>query len=171
MGKISNLIRSIDSFGRPIEMRYKGGTAYQTTSGGVCTLVLMFFVTWFTVEQIIQLIQMSDPKVVKNNIYHSKEDFGTRTAKEIHLDIGIGAYSNENDNYFMHDIKGYGSFRTFQVDVGGSSVFETYEIGMKPCMQMDTKIADFSKKNPYAAQLYQGTTCVEPNDTTFENFQ
>ena len=84
------MIRSQDNFGEPISMHYKGKTAYQTVSGGICSLITMVLVAWFTLEQVYQLVKLDDPTIVRNTIYHKSEDFGTRTAKEIHFDLAIG---------------------------------------------------------------------------------
>ena len=73
-------------------MRFKGEEAYRTFTGGFFYLILMCFVTWFTVGQVVELVTMSDPSTQVHTVYHKASDVGTRTGKEMHFDIGIGAY-------------------------------------------------------------------------------
>ena len=77
MKYFSNFIQDHDIFGEPISMRYKGKTQYQTIPGGICTLLTTIVVAYYTIEQMIQLVEKSDPTMVRNTIYHSSEEFGT----------------------------------------------------------------------------------------------
>ena len=149
-------------------MRYKGNTSYQTTTGGFCHILLMCFVTWFTIEQLIQLSTKSDPSVVKNTIYHDHEELGIKTAKEIHFDIGVGAYYQGQPD--MIDIDGYGKIRIFQMDSIENEI-SLSELTLKPCLEADSKLKGLSEGNELITKTFNGARCADPKEIMFQGFQ
>ena len=60
---LGRLLRSLDDFGHPITLTYKGEETYQTCLGGVITVVVSAFTMVMAVVKIQQVIEMSDPNI------------------------------------------------------------------------------------------------------------
>ena len=61
MEKLTDKIKSYDSFGTPISVNYKGSDSYQTIPGGIITLIARIFLLYVATTKFIQLYSRSDP--------------------------------------------------------------------------------------------------------------
>ena len=52
---LGNAITSLDAFGAPISLNFKGRTSFQTMRGGVLTVIIYFLTFWLIWAQISQL--------------------------------------------------------------------------------------------------------------------
>ena len=56
-GSIRQLIRNCDSFGRPIQFKYKQKDVYQTILGGICSIVAFLLIGIFMVNILYELLR------------------------------------------------------------------------------------------------------------------
>ena len=149
-------------------MRYKGRTAYQTITGGFIYLLGTCLVTWYTITQVIQLIQRSDPEVVKNTVFHDGDDLGIKTAKELNFDLGFGIFTKDGGTQIL-DIEGYGSFNMYQFSYE-SRELKTHLITLKPCIETGGKMGDYFEDESISTAEILQVKCLEPDEATFRNF-
>ena len=65
MGVLLSRLRSLDSFGEPVSLNYKGDSAYKTLPGAFLTLVLKGFIFVMTLLSFFDLIAYRNPNVVQ----------------------------------------------------------------------------------------------------------
>ena len=58
---ISHAITSMDAFGAPISLTFKGKTSFQTMRGGILTVIIYFLMFWQIWTQVNQLYTQTDP--------------------------------------------------------------------------------------------------------------
>ena len=67
--QLDSLIRSVDKFGIPVQINFRGDTEYQTVFGGICSILINLIVLWFSIEKIIQLHTYENQSVTKSTVY------------------------------------------------------------------------------------------------------
>ena len=58
---LGNAITSLDAFGAPISLTFNGKTSFQTTRGGILTVIIYFLTFWQIWTQVSQLYTQTDP--------------------------------------------------------------------------------------------------------------
>ena len=61
MFKFIDLIRSLDKFGEPISLNYKGETSFKTILGATFSIALNVFIMVYAFGQILVLANYEDP--------------------------------------------------------------------------------------------------------------
>ncbi len=74
MKSILSYIVSVDSFGEPISVNYKGDSSYKTLIGALATIVLKTFVLVYASIQLIGLFEYADPDITQYVIYEPRTD-------------------------------------------------------------------------------------------------
>ena len=57
---ITNLLASLDSFGQPIELNFKGKSRFQTPLGGLISLIVNIIVGWLTLVTFVKLLSSEE---------------------------------------------------------------------------------------------------------------
>jgi hypothetical protein len=75
MKKILNKIKTIDLFGKPISLNYKGQDTYQTKLGAFFSLVFMILMAVIGIGRFDKLIKLKNPNIIQYAkwIEHSDE--------------------------------------------------------------------------------------------------
>ena len=60
---IFNLLASLDSFGQPIELNFKGKSRFQTPFGGLISLIVNLIVGWLVLATFVQLMSSEEMKI------------------------------------------------------------------------------------------------------------
>ena len=68
------LLLARDVFGEPIHVAYKGHETFRTTPGSILTLLLQVFTMVYMVTKIIEVVEQTDPQIVKYSKPLSKDD-------------------------------------------------------------------------------------------------
>ena len=58
---LKGFIRTLDDFGHPINVTYKGEETHQSCLGGVLTIVVKFFTAMVALKAIGEVFKMDDP--------------------------------------------------------------------------------------------------------------
>ena len=58
---LGHAITSMDAFGAPISLTFKGKTSFKTMRGGILTVIIYFLMFWQIRTQVDQLYTQSDP--------------------------------------------------------------------------------------------------------------
>ena len=108
---------------------------------------------------------MSDPSTQVHTVYHKASDIGTRTGKEMHFDIGIGAYDfSRGGGNKVWNLEGYGKFSFFSYKFADQKV-SIDEIGSKSCLEAGAKFFDGIDENKAELKsTLNGATCPDSND-------
>ena len=61
--KFTKLLTSLDSFGQPIHLNFRGSSSYKTACGGFITLIAINVQIWFTLVALGQLISQSEMQI------------------------------------------------------------------------------------------------------------
>ena len=61
MRTLNAFVTSLDAFGEPISINYKGDSTYKTCLGALFTIGLKLFVLVFALTQLVALFQFRDP--------------------------------------------------------------------------------------------------------------
>ena len=61
---LTGAIKSRDTFGHPIDVRYKGRETHNSVTGGILTLMLQIFTGILTITSLIEVFKMNEPKIV-----------------------------------------------------------------------------------------------------------
>ena len=59
----ARLLSSLDDFGHPIRLTYKGEETYQTACGGALSVAVQVITLIMTVIALTEVIEMKDPKI------------------------------------------------------------------------------------------------------------
>ena len=74
------LLRSLDDFGHPTNLTYKGEETYQSCLGGIITLVVSAFTIGMAVVKMQSVVDMSDPIITsfpRPLTYTMQDEIGT----------------------------------------------------------------------------------------------
>ena len=87
--KLSHAITSMDAFGAPISLNFKGKTSFQTFRGGILTVIiyiLMFLQIW---SQVNQLYTQTDPITAAYETSYFPEEIVNLTELKQQVTLGI----------------------------------------------------------------------------------
>ena len=65
MGSALRYFRSLDDYGEPVDINYKGDTSYKTYTGAFFTVALKGFMIAFTVINLISLFTFQNPQIIQ----------------------------------------------------------------------------------------------------------
>ena len=57
MGKILKLLKSVDAFGAPIALNFRGSSSFNTACGGAITVLTLALVAWLTIALAIDMLK------------------------------------------------------------------------------------------------------------------
>ena len=63
MSSILNRIKSLDNFGEPIGVNYKGESSFKTIPGAVLSIALLIFLLIFAGQSFLGLVNYNNPQV------------------------------------------------------------------------------------------------------------
>ena len=63
MKDFGKLIASFDSFGAPVSLNFHGKSNFQTTCGGLITLVVNIFSSYLILQLLLQMINREEPTI------------------------------------------------------------------------------------------------------------
>ena len=81
-------IRSFDSFGAPVSLKYKGDAAYRTLGGGIATVCLKVLILGYFMMQTLAVLNYEDPKIGSYEVFESR-----RTSNMEPMNLGEYALS------------------------------------------------------------------------------
>ena len=84
--------KSIDIFGEPIALNYRGKGSYTTFPGALSTVVTFVLMLFFAVKQVSKFVDKTDPTTSYNEgiINDIEGKLGTKKASE--MNFGLGFY-------------------------------------------------------------------------------
>lgn len=65
MGNVSEFIRSLDSFGEPVGLNYKGESSFKTFYGAFLTLIVRVVIVIVTLQSLLELVDHANPQVTQ----------------------------------------------------------------------------------------------------------
>ena len=63
MNKFIKYLVSLDAYGEPVTLNYKGSSTFKTGFGAFFTIVLRVFILIFGVFSLIEVLQYEDPQI------------------------------------------------------------------------------------------------------------
>ena len=84
---LTNLLRTLDSFGHPISLNYKGGERHLTVFGGILSLFKFGFVLFYSVSKVQNFVLRDDPSTSKNDKFLNFRNREYMNATEIGFDF------------------------------------------------------------------------------------
>ena len=63
MGQVLKILKSVDAFGAPIALNFRGSTSFNTACGGVITIFTIALVAWLTIALAIDMVQFDSPTI------------------------------------------------------------------------------------------------------------
>ena len=60
---ITNLLASLDSYGQPIELNFRGKSRFQTPFGGLISLMVNMIVGWLTLVTAVEVMRSEEMKI------------------------------------------------------------------------------------------------------------
>ena len=63
MSSILNRIKSLDNFGEPIGVNYKGESSFKTIPGAVLSVALLIFLLVFAGQSFLGLVNYDNPQI------------------------------------------------------------------------------------------------------------
>ena len=104
---------SLDAYGEPITVTYKGDSTYKTNVGAFLTVCMKAFMLFFTLEGIFALLDYQNPQINQYRIFDERND-----GREVNLGESLGypmfgAFSNLKSDFVEVDP----SIAEFKVDV------------------------------------------------------
>ena len=60
---ITNLLASLDSYGQPIELNFRGKSRFQTPLGGLISLMVNIIVGWLTLVTFVEVARSEEMKI------------------------------------------------------------------------------------------------------------
>ena len=79
-------------FFAPVSFKYKGSSKFQTTLGGVLSLLVMLILLMYIPMKMVQLINHENAFVSSQTVYHNLEEFlGSVSASDLKFDFAIAA--------------------------------------------------------------------------------
>ena len=96
MFKFIDFIRSLDKFGEPISLNYKGETSFKTVLGATFSIALNLFIMVYAFGQILVLANYEDPQISTYTIYQPRNQNDTINMAETYGNILI-AIENQAD--------------------------------------------------------------------------
>ena len=86
MQSVRNHIVSLDSFGEPISVNYKGDTSYKTCLGALATIALKTFLLIFASVKLLELAEYKNPEISQYVTYEPRID-----GEEVNFGEGFGS--------------------------------------------------------------------------------
>jgi hypothetical protein len=180
LDKIKKGLRTVDSFGQPVNLYFHGESLHKTAVGGFCTLMTVIFIIIMFINACIGLAS-KDNTFASTTINYQEDppalDLSTNDFSFM-WSIGLqdtGKYGLNNSifNYFMTYEKNVGKTKIQQKlalkpctiqDYNNLDEFNTYNLGQKLCPASN----DFVVEGTFGADIFSFikinvTTCV--NDT------
>ena len=102
---ILSLLRSLDEFGHPMSLTYKGDFTYQTLIGGVLSIIMQVLVAIMIINAVIEVYNVDEPTITSFERFISLEDR-----------IELGAFRFDDYDYVM-------AFRV-EIEIDGETIYE-----------------------------------------------
>ena len=74
MRSLKAFVTSLDAFGEPISINYKGDSTYKTCLGAIFTIGLKSFVLFYALAQLVALFQFKDPEITQYDVYEPRTE-------------------------------------------------------------------------------------------------
>ena len=65
---------SIDDYGEPVSVSYKGDSTYKTPVGAVLTLGMRLLMLIFTIYGVLKLTDFQDPQITQYTVFDNRSD-------------------------------------------------------------------------------------------------
>ena len=72
MFKFINYLISLDAFGEPVTLNYRGDSSFKTGVGAFFTIVLRIFIFTYGLFELIKVLQYEDPQISQYTIYDKR---------------------------------------------------------------------------------------------------
>ena len=72
--KFMRMLRSLDNFGHPIQLNYKGNETYQSACGGLLTIAVQVITLIASISALTEVFGMKDPKITSYTRPLTEED-------------------------------------------------------------------------------------------------
>ena len=102
---ILNLLSSLDEFGHPMSLTYKGEFTYQTLVGGVLSIIMQILVAIMIINAAIEIYTVNEPTITSFERFIPLEDR-----------IELGAFRFDDYGYIM-------AFRV-EVEIDGETIYD-----------------------------------------------
>ena len=88
VNKSAHYIKSFDQYGQPITLHYQGEDTFKTCPGGFISLIVLFFITMYTILKGKSMFQRQDWTLIQQTVVSSVEELNNA------YDLGSQTYSN-----------------------------------------------------------------------------
>ena len=65
---------SLDGYGEPVSVSYKGDSAYKTPVGALLTLAMRGFMLFFTTLGVLELLGYQNPQINQFRVFNKRSD-------------------------------------------------------------------------------------------------
>ena len=156
MSKLQSFKRyftSLDSYGKPVKVSYKGDSTYKTFLGASMTMAMKVFMLFFILTSTINLIDYKNPQITQYQVYDSRSDGREVNLGESHGDLLFGFFNVVTRTYEEPDPR-IASFRVqlisfnwANVKIGGNIVSVKKELALEQ-VTAETRPFLFDKGSP-----------------------
>lgn len=115
-GKISRWLRNFDVYGKPVTMTYRGKDKFQTTCGGVISLIVLLFILSVFSYKLRDLVLRNHTQVKKNTLVSISNSYTppeNLSAKNITIAFMLSDFYGSGS----FDDPKYGRFKLVQYDI------------------------------------------------------
>ena len=65
MNKLNELVKSVDLYGAPVSLNFRGAENYNTLGGGFISMLTLAFMTFLIAELFIKMMNFQEPTIQK----------------------------------------------------------------------------------------------------------
>lgn len=96
-----NFFISLDGYGEPVSVSYKGSSTYQTHLGALFTVAMRGFMLVFTVMGTLELLDFQNPTVSQYTVYDDRIDSPEVNLGEALGDLFFGFVDNKSNSFVL----------------------------------------------------------------------
>lgn len=121
----SRFFTSLDGFGKPVNINYRGRETFQTTLGALFTLGLQIFLLTYASIQVIDAFGYKDPKITQYTVFNERSDGAELNYGELFGSFSFGFVNQEKFGFpepnprighFVLDNRKFGQFKGLKAD-------------------------------------------------------
>ena len=89
---MKKLLKSIDVFGHPIGVLYRGNTAHKTVFGSIVSLIMIAFLLAFATMRMIETVSHTNQQISSTKIIVDRDTEGDINLENHHFNIGFNVF-------------------------------------------------------------------------------
>ena len=103
---MKKLLKSIDVFGHPIGVLYRGNTAHNTVFGSIISLIMIAFLLAFATTRMIDTLNHTNQQISSTKIIVDRDAEGDINLENHHFNLGFNVFqSSVIDDRFDYNHK------------------------------------------------------------------